>query len=75
MTKIVEEVAIQSASIQLDQFLKWAGIAQTGGHAKLMISEGFITVNGEEEKRRSRKLLPGDKIQIRDIGVYKIVKE
>ncbi len=71
----MEEVAIQSASIQLDQFLKWAGAAQTGGHAKLMISEGFITINGEKETRRSRKLLPGDEIQVRNIGLYKIVKE
>lgn len=71
----MEEVTIQSASIQLDQFLKWAGVVQTGGHAKLLITEGFITVNGEEETRRSRKLLPGDKIQVKNIGLYKIVKE
>lgn len=71
----MEEVVIQSDSIQLDQFLKWAGIVQTGGHAKLIISDGYINVNGEKETKRSRKLLPGDEIDIKDYGRYKIVKE
>lgn len=71
----MEEVTIESEAIQLDQFLKWTGIAQTGGHAKIIISEGFITVNGEKESRRSRKLLPGDEIHVKDFGKYKIVKE
>lgn len=71
----MEEVTIQSDSIQLDQFLKWAGIAQTGGHAKIIIAEGLITINGEEETKRSRKLVPGDEIHVKDFGLYKIVKE
>lgn len=71
----METVYIQSDSIQLDQFLKWAGIVQTGGHAKIMISDGNIEVNGEKEQRRSRKLIPGDQIYIKNIGTYNIVKE
>lgn len=70
----MEEVPIQSESIQLDQFLKWAGIVQTGGHAKILINEGVIKVNGEKETKRSRKLIEGDEIYIRDFGSYKIVK-
>ena len=71
----MEEIVIQSDSIQLDQFLKWTGIAQTGGTAKLIISDGLINVNGEKETKRSRKLLPGDEIAIKNFGLYKIVKE
>lgn len=70
----MKEVPIQSESIQLDQFLKWAGIVQTGGHAKILINEGVIKVNGEKETKRSRKLIEGDEIYIRDFGSYKIVK-
>lgn len=69
----MEEVTIQSDSIQLDQFLKWTGIAQTGGHAKMIIAEGVITVNGEKETKRGRRLINGDLINIKDIGLYKIV--
>ncbi len=50
--------------IKLDQFLKWQGIAQTGGEAKIIIQQGGVEVNGEEEKRRGRKLVTGDRVTI-----------
>ena len=53
-----------SETIKLDQFLKWVGVAQTGGEAKLLIQEGQVTVNGEIEFRRGRKLLEGDRIVV-----------
>lgn len=71
----METVTIESDSIQLDQFLKWVGIAQTGGHAKMLIAEGLIEVNGETEHKRSKKLVPGDQVYIKDGGTFKIVKE
>ncbi|MGL6339275.1 MAG: RNA-binding S4 domain-containing protein [Waterburya sp.] len=50
--------------IKLDQFLKWQGIAQTGGEAKIIIKQGMVEVNGEEEIRRGRKLVTGDRVTI-----------
>lgn len=50
--------------IKLDQFLKWQGIAQTGGEAKIIIKEGQVEVNGEEEIRRGRKLRTGDRVTV-----------
>jgi ribosome-associated protein len=50
--------------IKLDQFLKWQGIAQTGGEAKIIIKQGIVTVNGEAEMRRGRKLVTGDRVTI-----------
>ena len=49
-------------SIRLDQFLKLAGAAGTGGQAKLLIQGGEVLVNGEVETRRRRKLRPGDHV-------------
>jgi len=46
--------------IRLDQFLKFTGLAETGGHAKLLIQAGEVTVNGGVETRRRRKLFAGD---------------
>lgn len=46
--------------IRLGQVLKAAGIAGTGSEAKEMIQNGEVTVNGQEETRRGRKLYPGD---------------
>ncbi|MBD2342536.1 RNA-binding S4 domain-containing protein [Anabaena subtropica] len=50
--------------IKLDQFLKLAGIAPTGGQAKLMIMDGDVKVNGAVETRRGRKLVESDQVTI-----------
>ena len=46
--------------ITLQQFLKLVGVVSTGGQAKIMAQEASITVNGNPENRRGRKLYPGD---------------
>ena len=51
-------------TIKLDQFLKWVGVAQTGGEAKLMIQGGLVKVNGATETRRGRKLVMGDSVLV-----------
>ena len=48
--------------MKLDQFLKFIGVVQTGGEAKMIIRSGKILVNGIIEKRRGRKLIDGDQI-------------
>ena len=49
--------------MKLDQFLKWNNIVSTGGEAKMLINSGQVSVNGEIEKRRGRKLNIGDVIK------------
>ena len=49
--------------MKLDQFLKWNNIVSTGGEAKMLISSGQVSVNGEIEKRRGRKLKIGDVVK------------
>lgn len=51
-------------TIKLDQFLKLAQIVHSGGEAKQLIQAGFVTVNGEVETRRGRKLRPGDVVNV-----------
>lgn len=51
-------------TIKLDQFLKWIGVASTGGEAKLMIQSGKVNVNGIMETRRGRKLVHGDCVSV-----------
>ncbi len=52
--------------IKLDSFLKMTGAVGTGGEAKVRITEGEVSVNGEVELRRGRKLYPGDQVSIGD---------
>jgi ribosome-associated protein len=62
---------INDQNIKLDQFLKWVGAASTGGEAKLMIQGGEVKVNGSIETRRSRKLVEGDSVMVKD-KIYKV---
>ena len=52
--------------IRLDQFLQIKGIAETGGHAKILIQDGLVQVNGELETRRRRKLQQGDVVVVEE---------
>nr|WP_085477867.1 RNA-binding S4 domain-containing protein [Rathayibacter oskolensis] len=60
----VEEVAIGGESIRLGQFLKFAGILDSGGEVKEAIADGLVTVNGEVDRRRGRQLVVGDVVGI-----------
>ncbi|HEY9783727.1 MAG TPA: RNA-binding S4 domain-containing protein [Leptolyngbyaceae cyanobacterium] len=51
-------------TIKLDSFLKFVGIAPTGGQAKVMIQNGEVLVNDMVETRRGRKLVSGDRVTV-----------
>lgn len=63
MTKYIK---IKTCYIKLDQLLKYAGVAETGGHAKELIQSGLAVVNGEACTMRGKKLFPGDIVEIED---------
>ncbi|MBK9219206.1 MAG: hypothetical protein RJA63_835 [Pseudomonadota bacterium] len=50
--------------IELDSLLKLLSLAPSGGIAKMMIADGLVTVNGELELRKTRKLRNGDVVRI-----------
>jgi len=66
------EVNIETEYIKLDQFLKLAGIAGTGGHAKILITEENILVNGEICTQRGKKLRENDEVEVIDYGKFVI---
>jgi len=53
-----------SEFIELNRLLKFKSIAQTGGHAKILIVDGEVTVNGEVEYQIRKKLRSGDVVSI-----------
>ncbi|HEX4840824.1 MAG TPA: RNA-binding S4 domain-containing protein [bacterium] len=61
---VTERVAIVTASIELGAFLKWTQVVQSGGQAKALIQSGRVQVNGAPERRRSRTLVPGDRVEV-----------
>lgn len=60
------DIYINTDFIKLDSFLKFAGVAQTGGHAKEIVAEGACFVNGEQCLMRGKKLRAGDIVKIDD---------
>ncbi len=54
----------ESDVLRLDDALKLAGVAGTGGQAKQLIQQGDVRVNGEIETRRKRKLVEGDVVEV-----------
>lgn len=50
--------------IRLDQFLKIATNAGSGGMAKVLIQDGAVLVNGQPETRRRRQLQAGDRVEL-----------
>ncbi|MEL6553874.1 MAG: RNA-binding S4 domain-containing protein [Cyanobacteria bacterium J06621_11] len=54
--------------IKLDQFLKVTDVASSGGEAKLLIRSGTVSVNGEMEIRRGRKLYDSDVVTVEEVS-------
>lgn len=55
-------IKLKTESIKLSQFIKYVGLANTGGEAKILLQTGElnVTVNGKEENKPGKKLYPGD---------------
>ncbi len=68
----MEEIKILTPSIKLDQLVKFAGLAETGAKAKILIDLGEFNVNGECCIKRGKKIKPGDIIEFKN-KKYKVV--
>jgi len=56
----MEVIYLRDEFIKLGQALKAAGFVDSGVEAKEVIQEGLVSVNGEVDTRRGRKLYEGD---------------
>ena len=59
----MEKIFLREEYIKLGQALKAAGLVGSGVDAKLVIEDGLVSVNGEVENRRGRKLREGDQVE------------
>ncbi len=55
-------ININKEPVELFKIIKFEGIADSGGEAKAMITNGEILVNGEIETQKRKKIFSGDKI-------------
>jgi len=61
------EVELTTSPVELYKILKFEGIASSGAEAKMLIDQGLVTVNGETETRKRRKIVAGDEVMFEDI--------
>ncbi len=62
----MEEIKIVTPFIKLDQLVKFAGIAESGAKAKILIELGEFNVNGDLCTKRGKKIKPGDVIDFKN---------
>lgn len=60
----MREFNLTNDYIELVKLLKLLRIAQTGGHAKIIVEDGEVIRNGETEYRKRAKLVKGDVIEV-----------
>lgn len=65
----IQDVPIAESPIRLGQFLKLAGLAEHGSHAKALLEAGEVQVNGRPEARRGAQLTIGDVVAVGGLRV------
>ena len=55
---------LRGEHITLDALIKATGLAHSGGGAKVMISEGRVQVDGQDELRKTCKIRAGQVVSV-----------
>ena len=63
-----KKISIKEEFIRLDSAMKLADMVNSGGHAKIVIQNGEVKVNGEVCLMRGKKLHRGDKAEFENTG-------
>ncbi|MSU65709.1 MAG: RNA-binding S4 domain-containing protein [Opitutus sp.] len=59
-------IIVRKIPIELCQFIKFGGLAASGGEAKQLISEGRVLLNGTRETQKRKQLAAGDHVTLND---------
>ncbi len=59
----MRDVLVNSVPVELFKILKFEGLAGSGAEAKAVIAEGQVSVNGQVETQKRKKILAGDVIE------------
>lgn len=55
--------------VELNQLLKLAGLCNSGGEGKMLVSQGNVTVDGVQELRRTAKIRTGQVVRLEDTTI------
>ena len=64
------EFEVNGAYVELNQLLKLVGICDSGGAGKALVATGDVKVNGQQELRKTCKIIPGQVVSLGDISIH-----
>ncbi|WP_267220683.1 RNA-binding S4 domain-containing protein [Dyella silvae] len=56
--------------VELNQLLKLVGLCDSGGAGKAIVASGAVSVDGEQELRKTCKIHAGQVVQVEDIVIH-----
>ena len=59
-----QDIKVRAVPFELCQFIKFGGLAESGGAAKQLVAEGGVLVNGAVETRKRKQLAAGDRVTV-----------
>jgi len=62
----LRKVEIMKEPTELYKILKFEGMVPSGGEAKLVIANGLVTLNGQIETQKRKKIVSGDIIEFNE---------
>jgi ribosome-associated protein len=68
-TKNNQSFALEEEYIELNTLLKFMGVAESGAHAKQLVDEGLVKLNGKPESRRRAKCRNGDVVEVAEMTI------
>lgn len=63
------DFTLRGEHIALDALLKATGLAESGGRARALITDGQVRVDGQTELRKTCKLRAGQQVSLGDVRV------
>ncbi|HBK47571.1 MAG TPA: RNA-binding protein [Xanthomonadaceae bacterium] len=63
------EFELDRDHVELNQLLKLAGIADSGGQGKAIVASGAVTVDGAVELRKTAKIRAGQTVRLDDVEI------
>lgn len=70
MQRIDFELDTGRDHVELNQLLKLVGLCDSGGAGKAIVASGAVTVAGEIELRKTRKIRAGDVVSVDDVEIH-----
>lgn len=61
---------VEGEFVELNQLLKLVGVCDSGGAGKMIVASGEVSVDGQQELRKTAKIRPGQIVELGDLRVH-----